>query len=402
MARKQRYLTPEQLNILLELRGEEKSYTKLEDCNRYRIRLSDAIWEDIQRIASERGVNKSKQNIDKPIEERISDYKADIKTRQEERGLKVERDYLLDKTIALEEILSLRQATENVEVYDIHPTKNSLGKETVSISLLSDVHIEEVVTADSVLGLNSYNPEIAQKRLNNYFINLVKLVNHHQKNYSIKRHILALLGDIIGGFLHEELKQTNSMTPLEAIAFAKSCLLSGFKYLQENLEVDSIDVVCAVGNHGRNTDKIQFANLTETSYEWFLYEDLKNMCQLMGFNKLSFINPKSGFVIISIFGEKYMFTHGNLGFSYKGGVGGLYVPFLRYFGKVAPTFGIKRIFFGHYHTTIDIKEGVGNGSVKGYDAYAISKGLPYEPPQQSMVLLNEKRGFTNFQSIFLD
>jgi hypothetical protein len=32
----------------------------------------------------------------------------------------------------------------------------------------------------------------------------------------------------------------------------------------------------------------------------------------------------------------------------------------------------------------------------------MSKALDYEVPQQSMVLLNEKRGFTNFQPIYLD
>lgn len=386
MGNKRRYITEEELKQFRAITGNQNHHFK--DGNKYVVRISDEIWDKIKNEIS--------------VEQAISMRNATAKTQQEQNSLKSERDYLLSKANVLEEVLRLRQATENVEVYEIKPSSGSMGKETISISLLSDVHIEEVVLSDSVLGLNSFNPEIAQKRLNNYFVNLVKLVSHHQRNYSIKKHIIGLLGDIIGGFIHEELKQTNSMTPLEAIAFAKTCLLSGFKYLQDNLDVEEIEVICCVGNHGRNTDKLQFANLTETSYEWFLYEDLRVMCEILKFDKFKFINPKSGFVIVQIFGEKYMFTHGNLGFSYKGGVGGIYVPFLRYFGKVAPTFGIKRIFFGHYHTTLDIKEGVGNGSVKGYDSYAISKGLPYEPPQQSMVLLNERKGFTNFQSIFLD
>lgn len=386
MGNKRRYITEEQLKQFRAITGNQNHHIKYG--NKYIVRISDEIWDKMSGEIS--------------VEQAISMRKETAKTQQEQNSLKSERDYLFNKANVLEEVLRLRQATENLEIYDIKPSPGSMGKETISISLLSDVHIEEVVLPDSVLGLNSFNPEIAKKRLDNYFINLVKLVSHHQRNYSIKKHIIGLLGDIIGGFIHEELKQTNSMTPLEAIAFAKTCLMSGFKYLQDNLDVEEIDVICCVGNHGRNTDKLQFANLTETSYEWFLYEDLRMMCEIMGLNKFKFVNPKSGFVITQIFGEKYMFTHGNLGFSYKGGVGGIYVPFLRYFGKVAPTFGIKRIFFGHYHTTLDIKEGVGNGSVKGYDSYAISKGLPFEPPQQSMVLLNERKGFTNFQSIFLD
>ena len=191
------------------------------------------------------------------------------------------------------------------------------------------------------------------------------------------------------------------MTPLEAVSFAKSIIMSGFKYLQDNLQVDSIDVVCIVGNHGRTTDKLPFNNLTQTSYEYFLYKDLEEMCKLFGLTKFSFIIPRASMAIINIFGKNYAFAHGN-GFKFMGGIGGLYIPLLRYFARLNATFNIDRLFFGHYHTTIDIKQAVGNGSFKGYDSYAMGKALDFEVPQQSLVLLNEKHGFTNFQAIYLD
>jgi len=306
----------------------------------------------------------------------------------------------------LEEILQLRQESSNVEIYKIEtnnkeqkiPTGNS---ETVTISLFSDLHCDEVVKPESVMFKNEYNRDIAKNRVNNYFINLVKLVTHHQKNYTIKRHIIGMLGDLIGGFIHEEMRQTNSMTPLEGLSFAKSIIISGFKYLQENLNVETIDVVCVVGNHARTTDKLPYNNLTETSYEYFLYKDLQSMCELIGLSKFNFIIPKSSLAIINIFGKNYGFVHGN-GFRFLGGIGGLYVPLLKYYSRLNSTFNIDRLFFGHYHTTIDIRQAVGNGSFKGYDPFAMSKALDYEVPQQSMVLLNEKRGFTNFQPIYLD
>jgi predicted phosphodiesterase len=226
-------------------------------------------------------------------------------------------------------------------------------------------------------------------------------VSHHQKNYTINRHILGFVGDIIGGFIHEELMQTNSMTPLEAISFAKTTIMSGLKFLNDNLNVDNIDVVCVVGNHGRTTKKIQHSNRTETSYEYFLYKDLEIMCKTLGLNKINFIIPKSSIVMIEVLGKKLAFTHGD-NFKYIGGIGGLYVPLLKYIAKLKSTFEIDMLFFGHYHTTVFIKEAIGNGSIKGYDAYSMNKGFSYEPPQQSLVLLNETRGFTNYQPIFLD
>lgn len=49
MGNKARYLTPEQLQLALEIQGKSENYKKLSDCNRYRIRLSDELWSEIQR-----------------------------------------------------------------------------------------------------------------------------------------------------------------------------------------------------------------------------------------------------------------------------------------------------------------------------------------------------------------
>lgn len=301
----------------------------------------------------------------------------------------------------LEALLSIREATADIDIYSLDYIEESSSKDTISISLLSDIHIDEVVKPESVMNLNKYNPDIAKDRIDRYFMNLVKLVAHHQRNYQIRHHVIGVLGDIIGGYIHPELEQTNSMSPLEGIRFAKECLISGLKYVNDNMDVERIDVVCVVGNHGRTTKKLQFGNMLETSYEYFLYEDLKDMCEKVGLDKIHFHISKSSSAIIELFGKNYMFVHGNQ-WKYASGIGGVVVPFMRYFGRISPMFNIERIFFGHWHTTVDIKRGVGNGSIKGYDAYALNHGLEYEPPQQSMVLLNKKRGFTNFQSIYLD
>lgn len=49
MRNKARYLTPEQLQVALEIRGKSENYKKLNDCNRYRIRLSDELWAEVQK-----------------------------------------------------------------------------------------------------------------------------------------------------------------------------------------------------------------------------------------------------------------------------------------------------------------------------------------------------------------
>ncbi len=382
-------ISQSELDKLLKSRGSYKTHLdyNINQGTQYLIKMSEEEWRWL----------KSENNYKDKIENQSQVFKK----KKEDKILKKQKDYLLKRNSFLEDTLSIKKATSDIEIYELSPTKTSIGKETVSISLFSDFHCDEVVTLESVMGKNEYNAEIAKKRADNYFVNLVKLINHHQKNYTINRHVIGMLGDNIGGFIHEELRQTNSMTPLEGISFAKSVILSGFKYLQDNLNVQNIDVVCIVGNHARTTDKLPYNNITETSYEYFMYRDIEDMCKMIGLTKFNFIIPKASMAIINIFGKKYGFIHGN-GFRFMGGIGGLYIPLLKYFSRLSATFGIERLFFGHYHTTIDIKQAVGNGSFKGYDSYAMGKALDYEPPQQSLVLLNERRGFTNFQPIYLD
>ena len=74
----------------------------------------------------------------------------------------------------------------------------------------------------------------------------------------------------------------------------------------------------------------------------------------------------------------------------------------KWFGKMNQVIKIDKAFIGHFHTSIYTKEVCVNGSLKGYDAFAMGHGLPYEVPQQTYVILNEKRGFIFYSPIFAD
>ena len=95
-----------------------------------------------------------------------------------------------------------------------------------------------------------------QKENDELLLYVCKLVTHAQRSYNMRQVVLGILGDIINGWIHEELVQTNSMKPMEAISMAKSLIVSGIKMLNEKLNVDKITVVCVVGNHARTTRKI--------------------------------------------------------------------------------------------------------------------------------------------------
>lgn len=301
----------------------------------------------------------------------------------------------------LEAILDIKQ-NSNVEVYELSQKSDSdHRKKSVAICLLSDVHIEETVEPETVLNLNSYNPEVAKLRLDAFFVNSCKLISHAKGSYNIDEVVLGCLGDIIGNWIHDELMQTNSMSPLAAISFAKSSILSGLKYWNDNLDVDKITFIGVVGNHGRTTKKSQFANATDVSLEYFMYKDIEEMSKIIGLSKVNFIIPKSEMAVINIFGKRLLFTHGT-NIKYGGGIGGLIVPVTRWFGRLSQTLKIDMAFLGHFHQSVFTKKFCVNGSTKGFDSYAFGKGLDFEAPQQTMLILHEKYGFTNYSTIYLD
>lgn len=307
---------------------------------------------------------------------------------------------LRNKEKVFNEFVELTEKKGQFQLFDIISIPEGDERETVAITQMSDQHIDEVVLSDSVMGLNEFNLDIAKARMNTYFVKLVKLIKHHQQNYKINKLIILLEGDVIGGWIHDELAQTNSLSPNEAIYEAKSIIISGFKYIHDNLEVDSINVVAVCGNHTRETRKVQFANFNDTNKEYWMYLDIEASCKMLGLDKIKFYIPKSEMAIITIFGNKYLIAHGHQ-FKFSGGVGGIFPSMLRWFGNMSKTLGVKAAFIGHWHQSVFTNHVIVNNTVKGYDAFAMGRGLEFSPPSQNLVLLDSEYGFCNFQQIFL-
>lgn len=299
----------------------------------------------------------------------------------------------------LKGIIGLKKDAAPVELVEIAAKTTGLKKEgNTGFLIASDWHVEETVKASTVLGKNEFNLEIAEKRVVNFFANSVYMI----RKKPVDNLVIGLLGDFIGGFIHEELMQTNGLTPMEGIAFVKKLIISGLKYMHDELpELKKIVVVGICGNHTRTTRKMQFANGFAMNHEYFMYKDIEQTLALMGLTKFEYVIPESEFAYLDIYGKKILFCHGHQ-FRSAGGVGGVYPPMLRWFGKMNQTIKIDKAVIGHYHQSIWTKEVCVNGSIKGYDAFALGNGLAFEEPKQTYFILNEKRGFIFYTNIFVD
>lgn len=258
-----------------------------------------------------------------------------------------------------------------------------------AVALFSDAHIEETVVPSSVLGMNEYNISIAEKRIQAYFQNLCECL----KEDKVDDLIFASLGDTISGYIHEELAQCNGLSPLEATYKAQSLIYSGLKYICEETNLNSIKFIGIVGNHGRTTKKIQHANGFKMSYEWLMYQNIKKFSEMDSL-PIEFCIPEAEVAIVNTpDGQKLIFAHGfQIKGSGTGTVCGIYPALNRLALKWGKVFGQDKIYIGHFHQCVSIPNAVVNGSIIGYNTFALSNGFSFEEPCQYYEVFDTKIG----------
>ena len=274
------------------------------------------------------------------------------------------------------------------EKYEFKFNKRKTGIR-YAVALFSDAHIEETVKSASVMGLNEYNVKIAKERIEKYFANLVSCLNTDKVEYLL----FASLGDTISGFIHEELSQSNELTPLEATFEAQNLIYNGLKYICDNTELKRIKFVGIVGNHSRVTNKIQHSNGYKMSYEWLMYKNIQKQAELEGL-PIEFDIPESEMAIEDTSdGKRFLFIHGfQIKGSGNGTVCGIYPSLGRLSLKYGKVYKQDKIYLGHFHSCISIPNAVVNGSIIGYNSYALTNGFAYEEPAQMYELYDTNIG----------
>lgn len=278
------------------------------------------------------------------------------------------------------------------EVYDIKPIEGYSAGYRYAVALFSDAHIEETVKPETVNWLNEYNLEIAERRIKTYFANLANCL----KEDNVTELIFASLGDTISGFLFEELMECNSLTPVQATLKAQSLIYSGLHYLCTEANIKSlkqIRFVGIVGNHGRTTKKIQHANGFKMSYEWLMYQNIKQQCENQGL-PIDFYIPESEVAVIKTPDNRtLLFCHG---FQIKGGttntICGPYPALQRLALRWSKVFNQNRIYMGHFHSCVSIPSAAINGSIIGYNTFALTNGFEIQEPCQYYEVIDTNIG----------
>lgn len=292
--------------------------------------------------------------------------------------------------------VALAISRPKVAVHKIHAPVDSRESEATAFALAGDWHSEETVDPKTVNGLNEFNLDIADHRISRFFRSVLRLVEIERNGTRVRNLVLNLLGDMMTGYIHEELQEMNGLSPTETVLWLRKRIVAGIKLLIAEGKFEKITVTCNYGNHGRTTKKPRHGTGASNSYEWMLYQVMKEDVP-----NVEWIIADGYFVFIEVYGRVFRVHHGD-NIQYQGGIGGLTIPCEKAIASWNKSNPVYMDLFGHHHTAMQNPRWISNGPLIGYGPYSLAVKAGFEPPSQTLFLLDSKRGRTGTFPIFLE
>lgn len=282
----------------------------------------------------------------------------------------------------------------------IMPRERTGVREVTPVVLASDWHVEEEVDPVSVAGRNRYNLAIAERRIERFWQGAMWLVEHHRADghLKIRDMVLGLLGDLMTGYIHPENIETSLLSPVETVRWLLPRLRNGIMSLVDQLQLERLVVVCSHGNHGRTTDKIRVSTGAKNSFEWLLYCTLADMFR--DDPRVVFEVTQSEHQYVQVY-DLWIHQHHGHEVRYQGGIGGIGIPLLKAVSDWDRVKPCHLHCIGHWHQQRDFESAIVNGSLIGFNAYAMKIRAPYAPPLQTFFLLDPKRGKSSVDPIWV-
>lgn len=269
--------------------------------------------------------------------------------------------------------------------------KKSGLREATAVVVGSDWHVEEEVTLESSGGRNEWNLTIADESIRRFFRGAIDLVKHHRasKKIVIRDMVLALIGDLITGHIHDDLVEVAALAPMETCLWLQPRIRDGIRTVLDELDLRSLTIPWCYGNHGRSTKKPRIATGAFHSFEWTLGKQLQR--EFADEKRIQWdINP-TPHQWAQVYDFSLRFHHGD-SLSYQGGSGGLSIPL----NKAVAAWNTERradwAFVGHFHQFLDLNRALVNGSMIGYGPYSRWIRGTFEEPAQIFCLIDSTRG----------
>lgn len=333
------------------------------------------------------------------LEAARADAEATAAARREEQSararvrlLEVERDKLRAQLSLIE---AIEAAPRRRPPKWLSPKAPAKGHRATLCLLVTDTHFDEVVAPEEIHGINAYNRDIGEMRLERCFSGTVKLARHYLAGVQYDGVVLFLGGDIFSGNIHEELARTNADTLFGSLLHWIGPMRAGIELLVR--EFGRVHVAGVPGNHGRMTRKPIMKQRAADNLDWLFYRLLQR--EFARDDRVTWALSAAPSTHVSVYGTRYYMEHGD-NFSGGSGISGALAPLMlgtHRAGKQQQAAGMPYdyMILGHWHQSIFLAEHglIVGASLKGYDEYAnIKLKAPPHPPSQSLWITTPEHG----------
>jgi hypothetical protein len=275
----------------------------------------------------------------------------------------------------------------------------------VPVCLWSDWHIGETVDPAQVYGMNAFNERVAEERIRKLVERTIHLACDRMVNPHYPGIVIWLGGDMVSGWLHQELVATDWCPPTVAAAWCVSRLRWALTQMRKKF--GRVLVVCSPGNHGRITQKPMAKNSAIASYDHIIYSQLVELFR--NESNIRICVAADGEGLIQIAGTRFLMMHGHeLGVSGGDGIIGALGPIMRgrtKVGRSQATVGrdFDVLCLGHFHQAIwqPTAGVIVNGTLKGWDEYARVRRLSYATASQMLFFVHPTWGPIQPFDVFL-
>lgn len=308
---------------------------------------------------------------------------------------------IAELNLQLDETLGLVNTPANIPDWTLPEKDNSTISDNIPVLLVSDFHYGENVNPKEVPDGNCYSSNVAEARWNRLINNTILKIR--AKGKSCKGIVVCFLGDDISGDIHDELRETNDKTPIDAcmdVAALKIKMLKSFEQ-----EFGKVWAISVMGNHGRTTKKPQSKGASEHNYDSLINAMVKK--RLENDKNITFYTPKSGEAYFELYGYNFLATHGDR-IGSRGGQGfiGCSATIARGQHKTRQSYAqigkpVDWLLIGHFHTPMLLEHTIANGTTVGYNQYARDLRLEPAYPSQTLFYVDDVYGVTDVSRIYV-
>ena len=367
-----------------------------------------AEWADVIAPEEEEDFIKDRIRLDK----RASTYKAESTYYKKlyEKSIKdsVRSEILVDTR---KRYTTPHAKTKTFKVRKPSGAKKGAAKQAM-VAPLTDTHVGDYVTSEQMVGLNSYDIELFNRRIWGWANQVLNLAEYRRNICEIDELTVPMLGDMISGDIHDELARTNVDNCMMQMMYGAKIISQALMFLAPHFK--EIKVPCVVGNHGRMTRKIPSKD-RYMDWDYMMYQWLAVFCSKQ--DNIKFEIPKSFAHVFSVAGRDVLMMHGD---SIGGGGASATIQkavtslraVLQYKTQIITddSFSVPDKFddvlLGHFHRVDEVDIGTGSlhicGTTKGGDEYVFSRLHLITKPKHLVLYYHPTYGQVGKEIIYLD